>query len=131
MTYASTSSSGTTRTSTPGSSAGAGIRTQVSTTTTSQLPPSRSSPARSARTGSSSTVLSTSASVPQAHPQAVEPTAGVVASQAAADPSAPVGDPTAHAPSLADVKKELKILNLCGGATNSAFAQPLIKVSGP
>jgi hypothetical protein len=84
-----------------------------------------------AKTGSSSTVLSTSASVPQAHPQAVEPTAGVVASQAAADPSAPVGDPTAHAPSLADVKKELKILNLCGGATNSAFAQPLIKVSGP
>jgi hypothetical protein len=55
----------------------------------------------------------------------------VVGSQPSADPTAPVGDPNAHAPSLADVKKELKILNLCGGATSSAFAQPIVKGSGP
>ena len=67
----------------------------------------------------------------QAHPQAINPTAGVAAAQAGADASAPVGDPNAHAPSLADVKKELKILNLCGGATSSAFAQPIVKGSGP
>jgi len=67
----------------------------------------------------------------RAHPQAVEPTAGV---GAAAGPSsttpAPVGDPNAHAPSLAEVKRELKVLNLCGGATSNAFAQPLVAAAG-
>jgi hypothetical protein len=78
----------------------------------------------------SSTAPATSSTL-QAHPQAINPTAGVVGSQPSADPTAPVGDPNAHAPSLADVKKELKILNLCGGATSSAFAQPIVKGSGP
>ena len=64
-----------------------------------------------------------------AHPQAIEPAAGAVAPSFA--PSAPVGNPNAHAPSLAEVKQELKILNLCGGAPNSAFAQPLVKSAGP
>jgi hypothetical protein len=64
-----------------------------------------------------------------AHPQAIEPAAGAVAPSFA--PSAPVGNPNAHAPSLAEVKQELKILNLCGGATSSAFAQPLVKSAGP
>ncbi len=71
------------------------------------------------------------APLPTAHPQAVEPAAGVQAA-AAADPSAPiVGDPTAHARSLAEVKLELKKLNLCGGATSLADAQPLATASGP
>ena len=65
-----------------------------------------------------------------AHPQAVEPKAGVAAPAAAGDTSTPVGDPTAHAPPLAEVKRELKILNLCGGATSSAFAQPVVAASG-
>jgi Peptidase M15 len=45
--------------------------------------------------------------------------------------SAVVGDPHAHAPSDAEIKRELKILNMCGGATSSALAQPLVKSSGP
>ncbi len=41
----------------------------------------------------------------QAHPQAVDPAAGSAPALAAS--SAPVGDPSAHAPSLAEVKREL------------------------
>jgi hypothetical protein len=67
----------------------------------------------------------------QAHPQAVEPTAGIAAAAATGEGSNPVGDPNAHAPSLADVRRELKILNLCGGATSSAFAAPIVKGAGP
>jgi Peptidase M15 len=66
-----------------------------------------------------------------AHPQAVEPTAGVAGASGGADASTPVGDPNARAPSLAEVKRELSILNRCGGATSSAFAQPLVRASGP
>jgi murein DD-endopeptidase MepM/ murein hydrolase activator NlpD len=44
----------------------------------------------------------------QAHPQAVEPTAGQATPL---DPAAtPIGDPNAHAVSLAEVKRELKIV---------------------
>lgn len=46
-------------------------------------------------------------------------------------PSAPVGDPHAHASSLLEVKRELKILNLCGGATSTAFADPIVKSTRP
>jgi hypothetical protein len=67
--------------------------------------------------------------IPQAHPQAVEPAAGAHAS-AAPDGSQIVGDVSAHAPSLAEVKRELKRLNLCGGVTNSADAAPVIASSG-
>ena len=72
-----------------------------------------------------------SAALPSAHPQAVEPAAGIQAA-AAADPGTPiVGDPTAHARSLTEVKRELKQLNLCGGVTNVADAQPIATASGP
>jgi hypothetical protein len=76
---------------------------------------------------------STTAAARRAHPQAVEPTAGVAAtaSSSAVPAPTPLGDPTAHAPSLAQVKREVKILDLCGGATNSAFAQPLVSSTGP
>jgi Peptidase M15 len=70
-------------------------------------------------------------SLPQGHPQAIQPIAGV---QAAASPDAGsvvVGDVNAHAPSLAEVRHELKQLNLCGGAVNSADAQPIVKSTGP
>src|SRR5436305_4790247 len=67
----------------------------------------------------------------RAHPQAIEPTAGIAAGSGGAQAPTPVGDPQAHAPSLAEVKRELSILNRCGGATSSAFAQPVVKATGP
>jgi peptidase M15-like protein len=67
--------------------------------------------------------------IPQAHPQAVEPAAGAHAATAG-DGSQIVGDASAHAPSLAEVKRELKRLNLCGGVTNSADSAPVIAAAG-
>jgi hypothetical protein len=67
--------------------------------------------------------------LPQVHPQAVEPAAGAHAF-ATPDGSQIVGDVSAHAPSLAQVKRELKRLNLCGGVTDSADAAPVIAASG-
>jgi hypothetical protein len=68
-----------------------------------------------------------------AHPQVVQPSAGVAAAGGGptASDQAPVGDPNAHAPSLKEVKRELAILNRCGGAPNAAFAQPLVTSGGP
>jgi hypothetical protein len=75
--------------------------------------------------------VTTAAAVPQSHPQAIEPAAGVQAA-APSEPAAPVvGDVNAHAPSLAEVKRELKRLNLCGGVTNSAEAAPIAIARGP
>ena len=69
--------------------------------------------------------------LPKARPQAIEPTAGVQA-LASAQPDAPVvGDPNAHARSLTEVKRELKILNVCGGVTNIADARPVATSTGP
>jgi Peptidase M15 len=86
----------------------------------------------SAGAGSSgrSGVASESAAVPQAHPQAIQPTAGVAATTSASG-DAVVGDVNAHAPGLDQVRRELKQLNLCGGATNAAEATPLVKSSLP
>jgi hypothetical protein len=84
-----------------------------------------------AQVGASDPPPVTVASVLTARPHAIEPAAGVQAN-ASADPTSPVvGDPTAHAPSLAEVKRELKQLNLCGGVTNAADAQPVAASSGP
>jgi Peptidase M15 len=68
--------------------------------------------------------------IPQGHPQAVEPTAGAHAASSAGGDEI-VGDPNAHAPSLVQIKKELKQLNLCGGALSSADAAPVVQASGP
>jgi hypothetical protein len=67
--------------------------------------------------------------IPQAHPQAIQPAAGAHATTAP-DGSEIVGDASAHAPSLAQVKRELKRLNLCGGVTNAADAAPVIAAQG-
>ena len=69
----------------------------------------------------------------RAHPQVVQPSAGVAAPAAAgsASDTTPVGDPNAHAPSLKEVKRELAILNRCGAAPSAAFAQPLVTSGGP
>jgi hypothetical protein len=80
-------------------------------------------------TAPSRSSTSTSA-VPRAHPQAVNPSAGA---QAVVSPDAgapPIGDTNAHAPPLAQVKRELIQLNLCGGATNRAEAQPVVANAG-
>jgi Peptidase M15 len=75
-------------------------------------------------TGTASTSLSHS------HPHVVEPAAGVQATST--DPAPPiVGDVNAHAPSLAEVKRELRELNLCGGAIDSAEAAPVVASAGP
>src|SRR5205085_9857314 len=44
-----------------------------------------------------------------AHPQAIEPTAGDAPQSYGGESATPVGDPNARAPSLAEVKRELKI----------------------
>jgi Peptidase M15 len=68
--------------------------------------------------------------LPHAHPQVIQPSAG---SQAVVSPDSgapPIGDTNAHAPPLAQVKHELIELNLCGGATSSAEAQPVVANAG-
>ena len=77
----------------------------------------------------------------QAHPQVVEPSAGAMNPPAAAGSSGgdPVGDPTAHAPSLAEVRAELKEeqkivkqLNSLGPNQGTVFPiQPLSVVEPP
>jgi hypothetical protein len=70
----------------------------------------------------------------QAHPQAIQPTVGQQA-QVSAGGSDPVGDPTAHAISLAEVKRELKIvqeLNSLGAGQGFVFPiQPASVVEPP
>jgi hypothetical protein len=73
-------------------------------------------------------------STPRPHPQPVEPTAGVAAPSGGAGNGAGtaiVGDVNAHAPPLAEVKRELQRLNLCGGVTNAANAAPVVAAKGP
>jgi hypothetical protein len=61
--------------------------------------------------------------LPQAHPQAIQPAAGVQAVGAGGQD--PVGDPTAHAPSLAEVKRELKLQLIAVSKTNTTYINPL------
>jgi hypothetical protein len=81
-------------------------------------------PATSALGGSSTpTTL-----VPKAHPQAVEPTAGQQAQSVTPDApptSDPVGDVNAHAPSIAQVKAELKQALIAAPVTNAPYINPL------
>jgi hypothetical protein len=72
-----------------------------------------------------------SAALPKAHPQAIEPAAGVQGGAAAAANPTVVGDVNAHAPTLTEVKRELKQLNLCGGVTDKADAAPIVKSAVP
>jgi hypothetical protein len=85
---------------------------------------------RAATAVPSSASASAVASLPQPHPQAIEPTAGLQATASTAG-SAVVGDVNDHAPSLAQVKRELKQLNLCGGVIDSADAAPIVASAGP
>jgi hypothetical protein len=76
------------------------------------------------RTNSTSASQTTAAGVnPKARPQAIEPTVGQHAS--AVDPGAPVGDPSAHAPSLAEVRSELRLELIAAPVTNGTYVDPL------
>jgi hypothetical protein len=70
-----------------------------------------------------STTTGSVSGVPQAKPQAVEPTAGQQA--AVVSPSDPVGDVNAHAPPLTEVKKELKLELVAAPVTNATYIDPL------
>jgi hypothetical protein len=68
------------------------------------------------------------AQIPQGQPQVVEPVAGEQAADApGADPSdaTPVGDPTAHAPPLSEVKAELQMEMVAARATSASYVDPL------
>jgi murein DD-endopeptidase MepM/ murein hydrolase activator NlpD len=72
-------------------------------------------------------------SVPHAHPQAIEPTAGNQAAVAAAA-SDPIGDPNAHPVSLAEVRRELKLvaeLNSLGSGQGFVFPIQPVSVAAP
>jgi hypothetical protein len=74
--------------------------------------------------GATSAVSGTATSAtPQARPQVIEPTAGQQA--VAATPGAPVGDVNAHAPSLAEVKRELRLELIAARVTSATYIDPL------
>jgi hypothetical protein len=78
--------------------------------------------------GASSAVVSTSSSsIPRARPQVIEPAAGVGAAAVAA--GTPVGDVNAHAPSLAEVKQELRMELVAVSVSDATYIDPLRYVS--
>ncbi len=72
---------------------------------------------------SSSSSSTTTSAIPQGRPQVIEPTTGVQA--VAATESAPVGDVNAHAPSLAEVKYELRLEVIAARVTSATYIDPL------
>lgn len=93
-----------------------------------------SSGASGSGAGADGVVSSGTATIPRSHPQAIEPTVGDQAALAAGA-SDPVGDPRAHAVSLAEVRRELKIvgeLNSLSSGQGFVFPiQPLSVVEPP
>jgi hypothetical protein len=61
--------------------------------------------------------------VHRAHPQAIEPTPGEAGVAISGD--APVGDPTAHAPSLEQIKNELRMQLVAAHVSSSRYINPL------
>jgi murein DD-endopeptidase MepM/ murein hydrolase activator NlpD len=83
--------------------------------------------------GSGSAGTAQTASIPRAHPQAVEPTVGDQAAVSAAA-SDPIGDPNAHPVSLAEVRRELKLvqeLNSLGSGQGFVFPLQPASVAAP
>ena len=84
---------------------------------------------KSGSIGTAASATSAAVTLPQAHPQAIEPTVG---SQAviASGGTDPVGDPHAHAVSLAEVRRELKIVQeLNALSPGQGFVFPLAPLS--
>jgi hypothetical protein len=71
----------------------------------------------------STTTSATTSAIHHARPQVVQPTAGVQA--VAAAPADPVGDVNAHAPSLAQVKHELRLQLVAARVTDARYINPL------
>jgi hypothetical protein len=65
--------------------------------------------------------------VPRAHPHAIQPTAGVQAPSLT--PQDPVGDPNAHAPSISQVRAELKQFYVAVKKSNATYINPLVYVT--
>ena len=66
--------------------------------------------------------------IPRARPQVVEPSAGVQAAAVAGGAAAgatPVGDPNAHAPSLAEVRSELRMELVAARKSSATYIDPL------
>jgi murein DD-endopeptidase MepM/ murein hydrolase activator NlpD len=71
--------------------------------------------------------------LPHAHPQAIQPTVGEQAAVSAAA-TAPIGDPNAHPVSLAEVRRELKVvqeLNALGSGQGFVFPIQPASVAAP
>jgi hypothetical protein len=64
---------------------------------------------------------------PEAHPQAIDPTAGEQA--VAVTPSDPIGDVNAHAPPLSQVRQELREEFIAVKANNANYIDPLQSVN--
>ena len=83
----------------------------------------------SSQTISGSTTTSTRANstssggIPEGHPQAIEPNAGVQGTTS--DPTDPVGDANAHAPPLSEVKHLLQLELIAASADNASYIDPL------
>ncbi len=71
------------------------------------------------------------AAMPSGRPQAIDPAAGVQAVVPEAAGPVTVGDLADHAPSLVEVRSELKRLNLCGGVTDSSNMSPIVGTAPP
>lgn len=69
----------------------------------------------------------TSSALPRAHPQAIQPTAGVQAPSIT--PNDPVGDPNAHAPSISQVRRELRLQLVAVKKSNATYINPLVYVN--
>jgi murein DD-endopeptidase MepM/ murein hydrolase activator NlpD len=87
-----------------------------------------------APSGAAAPASTPTASLPNAHPQAIEPTAGEVPAPAQTVAPPPIGDPNAHAIPLGEVKRELKIvqeLNSLGSGQGFVFPLEPRSVAAP
>ena len=82
-----------------------------------------------AATATNASAAAPSSAIPQSRPQAIEPTAGVQAAAVAPAAQDPVGDPNAHAPSLAEVESELRQEVVAVKTTDATYINPLQYVS--
>jgi hypothetical protein len=73
--------------------------------------------------GSNAANTSSTASIPKARPQAIEPSAGQQAQSVT--PSDPVGDPNAHAEPLSEVRRLLRLEVIAVKANNATYINPL------
>jgi hypothetical protein len=76
-------------------------------------------------TTATTTLVGDSATIPKAHPQAINPTAGEQATSVTPTPQDPVGNPNAHAMPLAEVRHLLTLEHVAATANNATYIDPL------